>query len=111
MNYLDLATRIAKGTLDQEKNTFFAGIAERSDGTLVFSTNVRTKDPIHGAHCETRLLKKCDIGSTIWLVRVLRNGQWANSEPCIKCKTLLKNKKVKKVYYTVDPNTYAVWKP
>jgi hypothetical protein len=111
MKYLELATRIAKGTLDQDKNSFFCGVAERSDGAIVVSTNVRNREQIHATHCENRLLKKCDVGSIIWLVRVLRDGTWANAKPCIQCQTLLKNKRVKKIFYTIDKDTYAVWEP
>jgi hypothetical protein len=111
MKYLELATQIAEGTLDQEKNTFFCGVAERSDGAIVVSTNIRTKEQFHGAHCEVRLLKKCDVGSTIYLVRIWKDGTWANAKPCIKCQTLIKNKRVKKVFYSLDKETYAVWEP
>lgn len=111
MKYLDIATKIAKGTLDEPKNSFLAAIGERSDGILVMATNVRTKNQFHGAHCEVRLLKKCDVGSTIYLVRITRDGKWAMSKPCVKCQTLIKNKRVKKVIYTVGPDEYSVWFP
>lgn len=109
MKYLELASRVARGNT-QAKSFLFGAVAERQDGAIVVSTNIRTQTPEHSAHAEYRLLKKCGWGATIWVVRVDRNGQWAMAKPCIKCQTLIKNKGVKKVFYTIAPGEYGVWK-
>lgn len=111
MKHLDLATKIAMGTLHEKKNSFFGGVGLRTDGSIVISTNLRVADKTHPAHCEVRLLKKCDVGSTIFLVRLTRDGQWAMSRPCKKCQALIKNRRVKKVVFTVGPGEFSVWEP
>lgn len=111
MKYMELATRIALGTLEEDKNSFFGIIGIRNDGAMIVSSNVRTKSPCHSAHAEYRLLKKCDAGSTIWIVRILKNGNWAMAKPCVRCQSLIKNKRVNKVYYSISPGHYGVWNP
>jgi tRNA(Arg) A34 adenosine deaminase TadA len=110
MKYLDLAVKIARGNT-QAKTYLLGAVAERPDGAIVTATNIRTQFPEHSAHAEYRLLKKCGWGAVIWVARVDRHGQWAIAKPCIKCQTLIKNKGVKKVYYTIGPNEYGVMVP
>ncbi len=110
MKYLELATRVAKANT-QAKTYLFGAVAERTDRAIVVSTNIRTQTPEHSAHCESRLLRKCGWGATIWIARVDRNGNWAMAKPCIKCETLIRNKGVKKVYYTIAPQEYGVMIP
>jgi tRNA(Arg) A34 adenosine deaminase TadA len=111
MRNLEFATRIACANISDEKSYNFGAIGVRTDGAIVTSTNVRTQKPHHHAHCEVRLLKKCDLGATIYIVRVTKDGAWANAKPCIKCQTLIKNKGVKRVYYSLGEREYAVWEP
>lgn len=109
MKYLELATRIALANT-QAKTYLFGAVALRSDGAIVTSTNIRTQTPEHSAHAEYRLLKKAGRGSTIWVARIDRQGDWAMAKPCPKCQTLIKNKGVERVYYTIAPDEYGVWK-
>src|ERR1700748_315771 len=109
MKYLDLAIRIAKGG-EENRNYLIGCVALREDGAIVTSPNILTKKPEHSAHAEYRIVKhKSGIGATLWVARMHRDGQWANAKPCIKCPTLIRNKRVKKVYYTISPNTYGCW--
>lgn len=110
MKYLDLAAKIAQGNT-QAKTYLFGVVAERRDGAIVISTNLRTKVPEHSAHAEYRVLRKAGFGSVLWVARVTCDNQWALAKPCVKCQTLIKNKGVKKVYYTIGPNEYGVWYP
>jgi tRNA(Arg) A34 adenosine deaminase TadA len=111
MKYLDLATRIAKAnyTSANEKHFLFGAVCLRQDGALVISHNIRTQDPNIGAHAESRVLRKSGHGSILFLVRINRHGQWAMAKPCPGCSSLIRNRNVKRVYYSVEPNTYAVW--
>lgn len=110
MKYLELATKIALN--NRSAKTFLFGVvAERTDGAVVVSTNIRTQFPEPSAHAEYRLLRKCDWGCTMWIARVDREGRWAMAKPCRWCHTLIKNKGVKRVYYTIGPEEYGVWKP
>ncbi len=108
MKYLDLAIRIAKGGTE-DRNYLIGCVALREDGAVVVAPNILTKKPEHSAHSENRCLKKSGTNAILWVARVHRSGLWANAKPCIKCQTLIRNKKVKRVYYTISNNEYAVW--
>ena len=111
MKYLDLAVRVAKAnyvTADH-KHFLFGAVCLRKDGAVVVSSNIRTTDPSVNAHAESRILRKAGHGAILWLARVDRHGKWAMSKPCPNCSTLIVNRNVKRVYYTVEDNVYAVW--
>lgn len=108
MKYLDLAIRIAKG--GSENRSYLIGcVSLRTDGAIVVAPNSWTKEPEPAAHAEYRAIKKSGLGATLWVARITRNGIWANAKPCIKCQALIRNKKVKRVFYTVSHNTYSCW--
>jgi tRNA(Arg) A34 adenosine deaminase TadA len=109
MKYLELACRIAAGASWQEKHFLLAAVAIRQDGAIVTATNLRTQDREHSAHAEHRTLRKAGAGAILYVARIDRYGQWAMAKPCIKCQALIKNKRVKRVFYTVSPGIYSVW--
>jgi len=111
MKLLQVAARVAEESLDGR--SFLLGcVAKRKDGTLVYSYNSHSNFPLYAGHAEARVLRKAGKGATLWVARILRlNGEWAMARPCSRCQALLKNKKVKKVYYTIGPNEYGTWRP
>ena len=109
MNYLDLATRIAKANSSKDKHFLFGVVCLRRDGAVITSTNIRTMDPMVEAHAESRALRKAGHGATLWIARIDRHGQWVMAKPCMQCASLIRNHDVKQVYYTVSKDTYAVW--
>lgn len=113
MRLLELAAAIAKGgkssVANKKKNYLIAAIAQRTDGAIVISQNSQTKEPEPNAHAEVRVLKKADIGCTLYVARVLRDGTWAMAKPCNKCQTRIRNRGVKRVYYTIGPDEWGVW--
>jgi cytidine deaminase len=112
MKILKRAAKLAC-TCTENKNFLVACIAQRKDGVFVFATNSRVRVPEASAHSEAKCLKKAGHGAILWVVRVLRKDRktWAMAKPCSSCATLIRNKKVKRVYYTVGPNQYCVWDP
>lgn len=109
---LFVAARIAAQTKNKEKNFLLGCIALRKDGAYVYSINetvIQEKTP--SAHAEARALRKAGHGSTLWVARILKNGSWAMAKPCRQCSSLIENKKVEKVYYTIGPGEYGVWVP
>lgn len=93
-------------------NFYLAAVALRKDGTLVCSVNNMVRQPTPSAHAEARVLRKAGAGSILWVSRVLKDGvTWAKAAPCKTCRTLINNKLVSKVYYTIGPNEFGVWKP
>ena len=113
MKYLELATRVAKAnfTSGNDKHFLFGAVCLRDDGAIVVASNIRTANPLRMAHAEARCLRKAGQGSTLWLVRINRLGQWAMAKPCPQCQNLIRHKKTKRVYYTVGTDTYSVWNP
>jgi tRNA(Arg) A34 adenosine deaminase TadA len=108
MKYLDLAIRIAKGG-SEDRNYLIGCVSLRADGAIVVAPNSWTKEPEPKAHAESRCLNKSGFGATLWVARIVRSGEWACAKPCIKCQALIRNKKVKRVFYTTGPNRYECW--
>jgi len=106
------AVRLAATDCHTNKNFFIGCIALRRDGVYVRSKNSRVKDPNLNGHAEAKALKKAGRGSILWVARVLKDGKtWAIAKPCKKCQALIKNKGVKRVYYTIGPGEYGIWDP
>jgi|SRR5271157_2008309 len=95
------------------KQFFFYCIAVRNDGAEVHGTNHYSKSQrIPSHHAEARTIKKCDMGSIMYVARVLRDKKTiANARPCKFCQSLIKNKSIKKVYFTFSSTTYGIWVP
>lgn len=110
MKYLDLAVRIAKGG-SEDRNYMIGCVGVRTDGAVVVAYNSWTKEPEHAAHAEFKTIKKSNTGTVLYVGRCLRSGVWACAKPCIKCQILIRNKGIKRVYYTISDRTYGVWDP
>lgn len=110
MKYLDLAVRIAKGGAEN-RNYLIGCVGLRTDGAIVAAPNSWTKEPEHNAHAEFKTIKKSNKGTILYVARIDRNNNLAMAKPCIKCQTLIINKKIKRVYYTISNNEYGVWDP
>lgn len=116
MKYIDLAIRIARaGNVPRKpeentgKNFLLGCVALRRDGAVVVASNIRTQDPMPSAHSEFRCLRQAGQGATLWIARVDRAGKPCMAKPCKYCETLIRNKMVKRVYYTVNENECHVW--
>ena len=101
------AKRAAK---NRDRRTFFVGaVGIRSDGTLVSSWNGSSRLPDRIAHAEYRLASKLDHGAIVYVARI-KTGDWSLglAKPCPACQKILKSRKVKKIYYSIDENEYGV---
>ena len=114
---LNLAARYA--IAEDSREHWLSAIAVRNDGAIVHARNksLTTLDYANyiiriNQHAEARLLPKLDIGATIYVARVgKKNRLLALAEPCSSCKRLLTNARVKKVYFTIDENSWGCWVP
>jgi len=92
-----------------ERAYILGALAIRSDGAIVKSRNspsmLETNPKVHA---EAKLCKKIDKGSIVYVARVNRNGNFAMAKPCKHCMTKLRNKQVKKVYYTISDYEWGV---
>ncbi len=80
----------------------------RTDGTIVKSRNLPTKEPDKTAHAEYRVIQKLDWGSTVYVVRVLANGKFSLARPCKYCLIALRLRGIKKCYYSISDTEYGV---
>jgi len=96
-----------------KKNFLFGCIAKRSDGVYVRSVNHDISgEPLPSGHAEARVLRKAGTGSILWVARIAKdNKTWAMAKPCRHCRALIKNRGVKRVYYTIGPNEWGIWIP
>lgn len=102
--------------LKRDDRRFYIGaIGLRSDGTKVIAWNGNPKEPTREHHCEYRLSRKLDRGSTVFLARTVYSptgvnsqGLLANSRPCPDCEKVLRYRGVRKVYYTISEREYGV---
>lgn len=60
-------------------------------------------------HAEARLCLKIKKGAPeVYVARTLRNGDLELARPCPTCYAALKNKKVQRVFYSINENKYGV---
>lgn len=104
--YLNRALVMAQCS-DDRKHFQLAAIGIRADGTTVASTNIRTPIRCRSAHAETRLSRKLDVGSVVYVARASKLGEWAMARPCENCQKTLRTRGVKRVYYTVGPSEFG----
>jgi len=107
-SYLEIAAKLAsKGS---DKRSYYLGaVGARSDGAIVSSVNIPTRDKEPNAHAEYRLSKKLDNGSTVYVARILKaTGDFKMSRPCSSCMIAMKNAGVTRVYYTIAPNEFGI---
>ena len=108
MKLLDEAAKLAFSG-DKRKHHLLAAVAKRKDGAIVSSRNGMTQVPRPSAHAEARVLKKAGHGATLYVAKVQKkSGEWGLAKPCKNCMTLIRNMKVKRVFYTIAPQEYGV---
>jgi len=107
---LNIASEVSRIKVDSR--TYYHGaVGHRQDDTLVCAYNGAPKEPTPQHHCEARLLRKLGGYGTVYLVRTLADGTWADSTPCIHCQKLMRSHHVQTCFYTVGPNEYLAWVP
>ncbi len=116
---LQAAEASKSGDPEDKREACIGAVGVRSDGTVVSARNEAVFDTdacdtdrawsFPPAHAENRLAKKLDIGSVVYVARLKKDGTMAMARPCIFCERVLKSRRVKKVYYTVNNSTYGVW--
>jgi cytidine deaminase len=111
MKLLNLAAEIAYKSIPSKKDFLLACVVKRADGAITYSVNEHTREPSPGGHAEARATGKADWGSTFYVARVTRDGQWAMSRPCKKCQAIIRNRGIAKVYYTIGPGEWGTWHP
>lgn len=109
MKRLHEAIKIAIKSKTKKKHHYLGCIAQRADGSFVYSTNSRAISKSPSVHAEAKVLKKAGVNAILWIARVMADGSWGMAKPCGDCEKLIKKYKVKKIYYTIDKNEYGTW--
>lgn len=100
--YLKVASEIAKQ--GENERTFFIGCVgiRASDNALIYAYNGKVDKPNPEIHAEVRACKKLTPGSVLYIARILKSGEFALARPCKNCIRVLKNKSIKKVYFSIN---------
>ena len=105
--YLALAASCATVGSEDRRKFCLGAVGVRSDGAVVKARNGSTRERCPAGHAETRLSRKLDVGSTVFVARILRSGGLALAAPCVTCRRALRSRGVRHVYYTVDSATFG----
>lgn len=96
-----LACRAASRRDRRFRRDYLVGaIGIRADGARVSSQNLPDCNRRACSHAETRLCRKLDFGSEVFVVRIGRDGKLMDCMPCPWCLKNLVDKGVKKCYYS-----------
>lgn len=104
---LQLAAAYAKHAFPDVRNFRFGALGLRYDGVIVYSRNGASFAPAPDIHAEARLTRKLDYGATVYVARILKNGDLALAKPCAHCLVRLRAKKVLRVYFTCAQAGYS----
>lgn len=105
--YFDLAKQYALKDKDR-KRYYFGAIGIRNDGRIVHATNIRNPAKELNCHAETRLCKKLDKGSEVYLVRINKSGtRFLLAKPCGGCESRMRAKGVKTIHYSISETEFG----
>jgi len=108
--YFRLAKRVAlRGdTFEARRRYRLGAVGTRSDGAIVTASNIPNRKPEPRAHAETRLARKLDWGSVVYVARIHSNGSLAIARPCKHCQSAMRLRGVKRCYYSINDTEYGV---
>ena len=92
----------------QSRKYLLGAIGLRRDGAIVTATNGGTKgERTPSAHAESRLSRKLDAGSVVYVSRILKNSAVAIARPCMGCQMAMKHRGVSRCFYTINQDEYG----
>lgn len=110
---LQLAGVIALKRADK-RNFHIGAVGIRHDQVLIFARNESAMEPTPSVHAEARLARRLDHGATVYVARIkfakTIYPEYALAKPCKDCIRALRNRRVKKVYYTISDDSWGVIK-
>jgi tRNA(Arg) A34 adenosine deaminase TadA len=107
-NYFEIAAKIAQSKSDN-RSALVGAVGIRKDGAIVKSLNSPVENKRRLMHAECKLCRKLDYGATVYVARVrMDNIEFAMARPCFDCRKIMRTKKVKKVYYTINNQQYGI---
>lgn len=107
-HYFRLAKTIAlKGDKQVKRHYRLGAVGIRTDGAIVTANNISCQHQQKLAHAEARLVRKLNKGSEVFVVRILRNGELAQARPCLGCQKAMRNRGVKRCYYSISDHEFG----
>jgi tRNA(Arg) A34 adenosine deaminase TadA len=106
--YLRKAADAASRERDDPRCHAHGALAIRDDKTIVFAKNGFSQQKQPESHAERRVLRKCDKGSIVFVVRIRKNFEMGMSRPCPMCDAAMRVRGVKRVYYSISNSEYGV---
>ena len=106
-NYLRLAGGVAPLKRRDVRNYRFGAVAVRRDGVVVFARNGSADFPLQVMHAESRVVRKAGRGAVIFVCRIGRDGGFRLARPCDGCLSELRNRRARRVYYTINDVEYG----
>jgi len=89
-------------------------ISSNSDNHTSFGQRFRHEPGRATHHAETACVlgldKSTTHGSTIYVARVNKEGEWKMSKPCSMCHEVMLFVGIKKVVYTIGPSEWGIYK-
>ena len=75
--YFNVAKKIAESgdSKDAKRRYRLGAVGIRLEGTLVVSSNISTRRPHRNVHAESRVTKKLNAGSVVYVVRISRRNK------------------------------------
>lgn len=112
-HFLDRAIEVAKiptckfkhgAIIVKNGNPLGVGINHTINDPYFLTDEVAAKHAaVHAEVAALTACKKSNVeGATIYVARVLKNGEPRMSKPCVACQNALKAAGIKKVFYTID---------
>ena len=98
---IELAAKEALKADDQRQHRIGA-VGIRSDGVVVRAKNGPALNLAPQVHAETRLAKKLDVGSVVFVARVSRLNKLVLAKPCPHCMRVLRSVGVRVVVFTTN---------
>lgn len=105
---LESAISLARRWIGRSGKAYsLAAVGVRSDGATVISVNGWNTDVEPKHHAEGRVIRKLDVGSTIFVARIKKDGTVGMAKPCPACQNILKSRKVHEVHFTIDEESWG----
>ncbi len=108
--FFAMAAKAAIKETTHRRDSIHGCVGIRADGAIVTSKNLPTQLKNPKVHAEYLLCRKLDSDATAFVVRLNRTGTYTNSRPCIHCQIAMRQRGVKKCYYTINETEYGVMK-
>lgn len=119
---LSLALKIAEAN-DFNEKWMLGSVITKGGSVLAIGMNKPKNDPAYidfwhcSVHAEIDALKKITKGDKdakgciMYVARICKGGDVGLAKPCTRCKATLQQANIKRVFYTIDNETYGVWNP